>query len=543
MRKPEFGFLFAAIAASLSVPFAQPPTPPPAFSYQALVRDGSGQPVRSGPVSVRIRLHQDSAYASVSYAETFTPTTNGFGNINLSIGLGTVLSGNFSVLDWSRPMYVEIGVDITGGTTYADLGTTQLLSVPYAMYAGRSATTTGVNISEIHDADNNTKVSTERNANENIVRFDLNGTEKMRLTGNRLEFANIPGNSLYIGDSAGANSTGPVNLFIGYKAGRVNTTGSQNTFAGHGAGYSNTTGSQNTFAGTDAGFFNTTGSQNTFAGAQAGSNNTTGYHNTFAGSIAGFNNTTGNNNTFAGYTAGRSNTTGGFNTFSGYQAGYFNTTGDYNTFSGPSAGFYNTAGSFNTYIGFLTGPGAASTGRDSFSVAIGYAVRTNGSNMLAIDNSASANPLIAGDFAANTVTINGSLTVYGFANLSDRRIKENIAPLTNSLDGVGKLNGVYYNFKKDPEGIRPRGRQIGVIAQDVEKVYPELVSTTQDGLKAVDYPKLTAVLIEAVKEQQKTIESLKAGNVSMAARMEKVEAALRISMLKKGSESLADASK
>ena len=88
----------------------------------------------------------------------------------------------------------------------------------------------------------------------------------------------------------------------------------------------------------------------------------------------------------------------------------------------------------------------------------------------------------------------------------------------------------YYNYKSNaPDGNPyPKSRQIGVIAQDLEKVYPELVSIQPGGFKAVDYPKLTAVLIEAVKEQQKTIETLKSGNASMAARMEKVEAALRL---------------
>lgn len=124
-----------SLSAIISLPEAQ--TPPQAFSYQALVRDGAGSAVRNRSIDVRVRLHQDSANGAVAYAETFTPTTNNFGNINLSIGRGSVVTGTFAALDWSRAMYVEIGIDAAGGTTYTDLGTTQLLSVPYAMYSAR----------------------------------------------------------------------------------------------------------------------------------------------------------------------------------------------------------------------------------------------------------------------------------------------------------------------------------------------------------------------------------------------------------------------
>ncbi len=88
---------------------------------------------------------------------------------------------------------------------------------------------------------------------------------------------------------------------------------------------------------------------------------------------------------------------------------------------------------------------------------------------------------------------------------SDKNLKENIAPLKDSLSKVLKLDGVSFNWK---EGGRP---SVGVIAQDVEKVYPELVNTdTKTGLKSVEYGNLIAPLIEAVKEQQKQIDGLKA---------------------------------
>ncbi len=87
---------------------------------------------------------------------------------------------------------------------------------------------------------------------------------------------------------------------------------------------------------------------------------------------------------------------------------------------------------------------------------------------------------------------------------SDRKLKDNILPLNNSLSNILKLEGVSFTWKKNGT------KSVGLIAQDVEKVYPELVATNSEtGLKSVEYGNLVAPLIEAVKAQQKEIESLK----------------------------------
>ena len=85
---------------------------------------------------------------------------------------------------------------------------------------------------------------------------------------------------------------------------------------------------------------------------------------------------------------------------------------------------------------------------------------------------------------------------------SDQRWKKNIQPLESSLGKISKLQGVTYEWKTDeyPDVGMAEGKQIGLVAQDVESVLPELVSEDKDGYKAVSYTKLTAVLVEAVKE-------------------------------------------
>ncbi|GAG52677.1 unnamed protein product, partial [marine sediment metagenome] len=82
--------------------------------------------------------------------EDFTPTTNEFGLINLNIGEGTVVSGNFTTIDWSADTYfIKIEMDITGGTTYEEYGISQLLSVPYALHAKTAANTFSGNYNDL----------------------------------------------------------------------------------------------------------------------------------------------------------------------------------------------------------------------------------------------------------------------------------------------------------------------------------------------------------------------------------------------------------
>lgn len=105
------------------------------------------------------------------------------------------------------------------------------------------------------------------------------------------------------------------------------------------------------------------------------------------------------------------------------------------------------------------------------------------------------------------LTVNGSVGASGFVNTSDIRLKENIAPLQNSLEKILNFRGVSFNWKDKTVSTE---KQIGLIAQEVEKVIPELVSTDSNGIKSVNYAAMVAPLIEAVKEQQKEIEDLKA---------------------------------
>jgi hypothetical protein len=109
------------------------------------------------------------------------------------------------------------------------------------------------------------------------------------------------------------------------------------------------------------------------------------------------------------------------------------------------------------------------------------------------------------------IRANGTIFAIDFQFSSDARFKRDVVLLTGALSKVQALRGVYYNWKTEsfPERNFTNERQVGFIAQEVEKILPEVVSTAGDGYKGVDYSKVTALLVEAMKEQQKEIETLK----------------------------------
>lgn len=131
-----FLFLFSLITYSQT---------PAGFNYQSVVRNASGNVISNSTVGVEFKLHQTTASGTVVYTETHTPTTNAYGVFNLVVGQGTT-TDDFSSIDWaSNSHFLEVSVDVTGGTTYVSMGTTQLLSVPYALHA--SSATTAENVS------------------------------------------------------------------------------------------------------------------------------------------------------------------------------------------------------------------------------------------------------------------------------------------------------------------------------------------------------------------------------------------------------------
>ena len=114
---------------------------PQKMSYQAVIRQASGDLVVSSTLGMRISILQSSALGSSVYIETQAPSTNANGLVSIEIGTGSVVSGTFSSIDWSNgPYFIKTEIDPAGGTDYsAIVGTSQLMSVPYALYAKTAA--------------------------------------------------------------------------------------------------------------------------------------------------------------------------------------------------------------------------------------------------------------------------------------------------------------------------------------------------------------------------------------------------------------------
>jgi hypothetical protein len=377
-------------------------------------------------------------------------------------------------------------------------------------------------------------------------------------------------NNNFFGTGAGDITTGVGNSFFGGQAGHSNTTGQGNSFFGRSAGY-NSTASYNSFFGITAGYINTTGASNSFFGINAGYHNSTASYNSFFGGNAGFSNTAGAFNSFFGGQAGYSNTTGDTNSFFGYGAGYVNTVEINNTFVGYYADLNPGADPATHPVINATAIGAQSYVAQSNSLVLGSIAGVNGAtsyvnvgigtstpvrqlhiagpnavfrmdrtvdtaSFMLVRTDVNSNPLKTfvvgtnasgantGEFVINdlgtavagpgnrrmTITNNGAVDFPGivtapqFIPMSSLAFKTNVQTYENALDTVNRLRGVRFDWK---ETGKP---SVGLIAEEVDRVIPEVVSHEGGAAKGVNYSSLVGVLVEAVKEQQAALNSKQA---------------------------------
>ena len=114
---------------------------PQAISYQAIARDAQGKVVSEKTIGVKVEILKGSADGSVVFSETHTPTSSKTGTVNLLIGQGTAGSGTFASINWGADTYfLQLSMDLAGGSNYEKVSTTQMLPVPYALYASRAGT-------------------------------------------------------------------------------------------------------------------------------------------------------------------------------------------------------------------------------------------------------------------------------------------------------------------------------------------------------------------------------------------------------------------
>jgi hypothetical protein len=272
-----------------------------------------------------------------------------------------------------------------------------------------------------------------------------------------------------------------------------NNIGGFNTANGYWALLSNTDGSRNTATGAGALQSNTTGYDNTAGGAAALAANTTGSFNTASGQNALWANKVGDYNTAGGDSALANNTSGKHNTANGALALNINATGSFNMASGDSA-LLNNNGSNNVGLGFNAGKNLT-TGSGNVCIGAGILGVPGESNTTRIRN------VYASIATTRAVYIDGNNKIGTLA--SSRRFKEEIKPMDKASETLFALKPVTFRYKREVDAERVLS--FGLIAEDVAKVGPELITRDEKGNpETVRYEAVNAMLLnEFLKEHRK----------------------------------------
>jgi trimeric autotransporter adhesin len=301
-----------------------------------------------------------------------------------------------------------------------------------------------------------------------------------------------------------------------------------NTAEGQNALLSLTTGTNNTAVGWSSLKTVATGQYNTAIGAGALSVNTANL-NTATGAAALWHNSSGHSNTANGFAALFSNTIGAANTANGYQALLNNTTGIGNTANGVSALRNSSTGDSNTALGL--GAGSAVTTADNV-ICIGTSGE-NVSNTCYIGNIFGVTSSGGATVAVNSAGKLGTAT-------SSRRFKDDIRPMDQASEALFALKPVTFRYKKDIDPARTS--QLGLVAEDVEKINPDLVVRDKEGKPySVRYDQVNAMLLNEflkehrkieqqdrkLREQEATIEELKKEMAGLATTVKEQAAQIR----------------
>ncbi len=471
---------------------------PQGMNYQAVARDANGNELVSKSLTVKLAVKSKSGSVyTTQYEETHTVTTNAYGLFTLVIGQGTVTSGTFASIPWATyDMYLNVSVD--DGNGYIDLGKTQLVSVPYAFVSG-STVSSSVGATGPSGAQGVTGV-----------------TGKTGPTG-----ATGPS-----GADGKTGATGP-----------SGADGSENAWGL--TGNAGTT-SSNFIGTTDAVDvrFKVDGSEvmRVMSGGNVGIGTTSSV-------------------TSGVYTAKLHVKT------STNDEGIFS---EVTTASGTNAvGVYGSANSssatYNKGLYGLAGNSSAATNYGTYSVAQ-YGTTNTGVYAYAYDGTtnyglkgvagsgSSSNYGVYGSYSSSTSSTSdwglyssGDAYAASWNVPSDEKLKTNIKPLEGALTKIMLLNPKTYEYKTEEfKGMNlPKGNQMGLLVQDVEKVFPDIVKTNiypgekdEDGrviydpvnFKCMNYIALIPLLTKAIQEQQATIDQQneliaklqKANNVTQA---------------------------
>lgn len=474
---------------------------PQGFNFQAVARDANGELIANTELGVRVSVLQGSETGTAVYTEVQTPTTSSVGSFQLVIGEGTS-EDDFATVDWSADNYfVKLEIDPAGGTEYEVLGTTRLLSVPYALLAQdvvNGTTGSGDPITEYN-----------LNTSEGDTSFIINTTGSESLAGLRIN-AKTDGQNIGVRSLVNSKNTSSAIQVGTWSSSSGEATGSHYGVVGQ----SNSQGRYN------YGIYGTANGEGDGTIIPLGEGpDPEDYFGSY--NIAGGFYSSGNLNGNVGVEAQAGGSIGERIDF-GVISRAISTANSPNI--GVRAEAFNSPIQNVGFEGDVTGSGSKNLGLRLHVF--------NGTSNIGMEVNADTAAILNG-----TTVVNGDLNYSGsLNNTSDRNLKENIQPLQNGLGTIMKLNPATYNFRGNGEynGLKlSTGLHYGLIAQEVEEVLPSLVknnihtysevSTEGNGpdvtseteitktmeYKTMNYTELIPLLIKGMQEQQEVIEQLK----------------------------------
>lgn len=557
--------------------------PPQGINYQAVALnaegqeivgvDAAGQVIPEREIAVRFSIISGSANGTVEYIEEHVTNTDQFGLFDLVIGMGNPTggqSGTFDAIDWgSGAHFLKVEIDIEGGINYKVMGTQQMMSVPYALYAATAGNASGGNninwLGTLSSDPTNPEVNDAYYNDQDGNSYIWDGSTWNIMAQDGTDGADgadgtdgVDGNGItWLGNLATAPSTPNTNDAY------YNTTdgisyiwdgSSWNIMAQDGSGGTggNTLEEAYNEGGPGAGRVINAADGPIQINSSGG--NTTGFevNSSVPNSAAVRANNTGTG------VALRAENTNASNGFAAIQANTNSTDPNNSAILGNNdgAGYgisgqipATATGTAAVYGSNLRATGGSGVSGIGFNGVVGTAQNGQGFGLYGLNNQPGGTNLSVGTYGMGFNGIYGQTTdvtngwsgyftqdigvdgagysIGGWNTVSDRRLKSNIKPIESALERLVKINGLIYTLRTpDHIGFDENGNKIenktreevqyGVLAQELEKVFPEMVnekavfinSGDETKYKTVNYNALIPVLIESIKELNEKIESL-----------------------------------
>ena len=563
---------FFALLLINSVLLAITPPVPEKISYQAVIRNSSNELITNHAVGMKVSILQTSATGTVVYSETHTPTSNANGLITIAIGTGAVISGSFSGIDWSAgPYFIKTETDPAGGTSYSITSTSELLSVPYALMAknvqNKQWSESGSSIYF-----NSGKVGIGKNPGTDSRQFQVLTEANQAIAGvnNSASYASIFAQNLGTGPAAdfrnyiriidgtegnGKILTSDANGTASWKP--ISVTADAANFTGDGSAdwplklhsMGASTGQVIKWDGTKW------DNANDKYGPWDEDDN---YIYNYSGKKFGM----GINKPTQKLTIVDGSTTCYMN-IQNSTTGYTTTSGMLIGMEGNN-GWLSTYEPGNLYLG--TNSAAKVTIASDGDVGIGITsplqkldvngavnIRGNASNQLLFCGSAEAiwyddtyfswgyggqynyfgDEVTIGTSAAPgyNLVVNGTAAKTGggsWSTLSDVRMKDLTGEYQKGLNEIMQLKPVTFTYKAgNPRELNSNEPQIGFVAQDVQKIFPEAVTECKDGYLDFNIHAVNVALVNAVKELKAENQELKMANEKYEERLTEIENILR----------------